>query len=211
LTAPHAKATLTERRRAALGLTETTHDGTVRLRPPAGFVARTQRGAVDLAAVANVLGEIGIPERAFLDDLVFEGVVRAVLLIENLGAWRDITPPDGWLLAHVPGWDTATMAHLLDRVTDVPIVHFGDLDPNGLRILLHVRERRPDAHWFVPSFWTEIVDSHGQDTQWPTDLDLSGAPPLVRELASRGLWLEQERIVVDERIVASLEAMLTSK
>lgn len=28
--------------------------------------------------------------------------------------------------------------------------------------------------------------------EWPDDLDLSGTPELVRELAARGLWLEQE-------------------
>jgi hypothetical protein len=28
--------------------------------------------------------------------------------------------------------------------------------------------------------------------EWPDDLDLDGAPILVRQLADRGLWLEQE-------------------
>ena len=36
LAAPHSKASLTTGRRAALGPAEATHDGTVRLRPPAG-------------------------------------------------------------------------------------------------------------------------------------------------------------------------------
>ena len=35
-----------------------------------------------------MLGEVSIPERALLDGLVFEGAIRAVLLVENLGAWR---------------------------------------------------------------------------------------------------------------------------
>jgi len=206
LAAPHSKATLTEGRRAALGETRATHDGAVRMRPPAGLVARTRRGVVDLAAIASVLGEVAIPERAFLDGLQLEGALRAVLLVENLGAWRDLPAPSGWLFAHVPGWDTAAVAHLFERVAHVPVVHFGDLDPNGVRIYLHLRERRPDLRWFVPLFWAELVDSHGMRAPWPADLDLSAAPSLVRELATRGLWLEQERIVLDPRICEGLES-----
>ena len=208
LAAPHSKATLTERRRAALGQTEPTHDGTLRLRPPAGLVARTCRGTVDLAAIAGVLGEVAIPERAFLDDLVFEGAIRAVLLVENLGAWRDLPALDGWLFAHVPGWDTATVAHLLERVQHVPVVHFGDLDPNGVRIFQHLRERRGDLRWFVPSFWADFVESHGQPAAWPDDLDLSDTPTLVRDIAARGLWLEQEPLVVDARVRPALLASI---
>jgi hypothetical protein len=205
LAAPHSKAPLTVGRRAALGNTEPTHDGTVRLRPPAGLVARTTRGVVDLTEAARVLGEVAIPERAFLDGLQLEGELRAVLLVENLGAWRDLPAPAGFLLAHVPGWDTATVAQLLDRVAHVPVIHFGDLDPNGVRIYQHLRERRPDLRWFVPAFWAELVDSHGLRAPWPADLDVSAAPALVRDLAARGLWLEQERLVVDHRIGEALE------
>jgi hypothetical protein len=185
-----------------------THDGTVRLRPPRGLVASTRRGVVELGVVADVLGEVAVPERAFRDGLELEGALRAVLLVENLGAWCDFPEVSGWLYAYVPGWDTATVVRLLDRVRRVPVVHFGDLDPSGVRIHQHLRERRRDLLWFVPSFWDELVESKGQRGPWPDDLDLRDAPPLVRELARRGLWLEQEPIVVDPRITAALEEML---
>ncbi len=204
--APHSKAALTSSRRAALGDLEATHDGTVRLRPPAGLVARTPTGRIDLTAVAAVLGEVALPERAFLDGLTLEGLLRAVLLVENLGAWRDLPAPTGWLLAHVPGWDTATVAHLLALVAHVPVVHFGDLDPNGLRIYDHLRAMRSDLVWFVPDFWAELVEGHGLSTPWPEGLHLDAAPALVRDLAARGRWLEQERIVLDPRMAAALEA-----
>lgn len=208
LAAPHSKATLTERRLTALGNTKATHDGSVRLRPPTGLVARTRRGAADLAAIAEVLGEVAIPERAFKEGLSLEGTVRAVLLVENLGAWRDLPALEGWLFAHVPGWDTATVVLLLERVGRVPVIHFGDLDPNGVRIFLHLRMRYPDVRWFVPSFWRELIDSKGLRVTWSNDLDLGDSPELVRELAHQGLWLEQEPLVVDSRIVSALEAML---
>ena len=112
--------------------------------------------------------------------------------------------PPGWLFAHVPGWDTATVVHLLARVTHVPVVHFGDLDPNGVRILLHLRRYRPDLRWLVPAFWAERLDGHARPVAWPHDRDTTDAPPLVRDLVRRGLWLEQEMIVLDPRLAASL-------
>jgi len=211
LTASHSKASLTEARRGALGGTDTSHDGSVRLRPPAGLSARTATGIVDLSGIATVLGEVSIPERALLDGLAFEGAIRAVLLVENLGAWRDLSPPPGWLLAHVPGWDTATVGHLLDRIEGIPVVHFGDVDPNGVRIMLHLRKRAPNLKWFLPEFWFELVDACGLSTTWPQDLDLAFAPASVRELAARGLWLEQERVVFDPRMAYALEAVLAAE
>jgi len=208
ISAPHSKATLTERRRLSLGETEPVRDGAVRLRPPVGLVARTSGGLVDLAAVAAVLGEVVIPERAFLNGLELEGAIRAVLLVENLGAWRDLPELPGWLLAHVPGWDTTTAIRLIERMPGAAVVHFGDLDPNGVRIYLHLKERRPDLRWFLPAFWFYDIETYGLRARWPAELDLGFAPPQVRDLAARGLWLEQERIVVDARIAGALEATL---
>ena len=208
LTAAHSKGTLTDRRVAVLGNVETTRDGSVRLRPPRGLLARTRRGVVDLTAITEVLGEVSIPERAFNEDLTLEGTIRAVLLVENLGAWRDLPALEGWLFAHVAGWDTATVVLLLDRAGGVPFIHFGDIDPNGVRIFLHLRKRYPDLRWFVPSFWRDLVGLKGLRAEWPDDLDLGDAPELVRDLALRGLWLEQESLVIDRRIGPALEAML---
>jgi hypothetical protein len=210
LTASHSKASLTEARRGALGGTDTSRDGAIRLRPPDRLSARTANGTVDLSGIATVLGEVSIPERALLDGLVFEGAIRAVLLVENLGAWRDLCPPPGWLLAHVPGWDTATVGHLLDRVSGIPVVHFGDLDPNGVRIMLHLRERAPHLKWLVPDFWFELANTGALRTRWPEDLNLDFAPAQVLELATRGLWLEQERIALDPRMADALEEALAA-
>ena len=208
LVAPHSKAALTERRRAALGEAEATHDGSVRLRPPRGLLARSSKGCIDLTSVAEVLGEVSLPERALRDGLALEGPIRAALLVENLGAFCDLPTLDGWLILHVAGWDTATVARLLARLEQVPIIHFGDLDPNGVRIFRHLRALRPGLRWFVPEHWGELVDAKGLPGAWPEDLDLGDAPALVRLLSSRALWLEQEPIAVDPRTPAALEAMV---
>ena len=116
---------------------------------------------------------------------------------------------DGWLYAYVPAWDTVPVIHLLERIGDVPAIHFGDLDANGVRIFFHLRQQRPGLRWFIPPFWAEMVESKGLDGSCgQEELELAEAPALVRELASRGRWLEQESRVVDPRIPAALEAML---
>lgn len=208
LVAAHSKAVLTDRRMAALLEAEATHDGSVRVRPPRGLVARSRKGSVDLTAVAEVLGEVSLPERALRDGLTIEGPMRAALLVENLGAFCDLPVLEGWLIAHVAGWDTATVVRLLERLVHVPVLHFGDLDPNGVRIFRHLRVMRADLRWFVPEFWDEYVETKGLPGAWPVDLDLADAPELVSRLSRRGLWLEQEPIAVDPRTTTALEALL---
>jgi hypothetical protein len=77
--------------------------------------------------------------------------------------------------------------------------------------MLHLRRRSPNLKWFLPEFWFELVDVCGLPTTWPQDLDLDFAPAPVRELAARGLWLEQERIVLDPRMADALEVALATE
>jgi hypothetical protein len=208
LAAPHSKGILTERRLAALADVAPTHDGSVRMRPPRGLVARSSRGSVDLGAIASVLGDVSLSERALLGGLSFEGPLRAVLLVENLGPFCDLPALEGWLFAHVPGWNTSTAKLLIERLTHVPIIHFGDLDPNGVRIFRHLRAQHAGLGWFVPPFWAELVATKSLPGTWPADIDLADAPKLIQELTARGRWLEQEPLAVDPRTPAALAAML---
>jgi hypothetical protein len=191
-----------------LGDAEPTHDGSVRLRPPLGVVAHAAQGRLDLAAVATVLGEVSIPERALHTGVAFEGPLRAGLLVENLSTFCDLPAIEGCLIVHGPGWDTATLALLLECLGHVPLLHFGDLDPNCARIFYHLRRLRSDLSWFVPDFWSELIATHALPREWPDHLDLADAPPLVHDLATQGLWLEQEPLAVDPRTPLALDALL---
>lgn len=202
--APHSKSALSSSRLAALGDTKVTRDGIVRLRPPPGVRFAQGSACLNAAEIAGVLGEVAVTERALLDGTVLAGKVAAALLVENLGPYQDLNPPDGWLVVHVPGWDTATVRLFINQLRDVPIVHFGDLDPAGVRIARHLRQIRKDIVWMVPEFWAEYVENRGLLGEWPDDLNLSDAPELVRDLARRGLWLEQEIIAVDPRLRPAL-------
>jgi hypothetical protein len=205
LVGPHSKASLSAPRREALAELAVMHDGTLRLRPSLGLLIRRGDDELDAAMVAGVLGEVVLTERALVDGAVLAGQLpRALLLVENLGAYLDAPAPPGWLLAHVPGWDTCTARLLLKQLRDIPVVHFGDLDPNGIRIMRHLRECRSDLRWVVPEFWREYLPKAALRANWPDDLDLADAPTLVQQLASSGLWLEQEVILLDPRLPQAL-------
>lgn len=207
-TASGAKSSRTAARVDALGAVEVTDDGIARLRPPPGLLARRGPHSVALDDLLAVFDEVGVSDRALRDGLRIDGDVEAVLLVENLGAWRDMPRPGRWMLVHVPGWNTTTVRQLLMTLGDVPVVHFGDLDPNGVRIQRHLREHLPQLGWLVPTWWSEFVSLHAKTRDWPDDLDLRDAPPLVRELAASGRWLEQERVVLDRRLPAAMSAAL---
>ena len=209
LVGPHSKASLSSFRRQALAEVDTTRDGIVRLRPNEGLIIERQGSRIRASVLVHVTGEVVLTERAFIDKTRLAGRhPKAVLLVENLGPYLDLHAPDNWLVAHVPGWNTATIRLLLEQLAHIPIVHFGDLDPNGARIAFHLRAIRPDIHWAVPDFWREYVQKRGRRLAWPEDLQLDDAPPLIKELAHAGLWIEQETIALDERLCGALEASL---
>lgn len=210
LTSSGSKVGLTSSRREVLADHVVTSDGVARLRPPPGLVVRRGDQALSLDEVVGVLGEVALPDRALRDGLRIEGPVEAVLLVENLGAWRDMPRPSGWMLVHVPGWDTATSRPLLTALGDVPIVHFGDLDPNGVRIHRHLRALVPELGWFVPDFAADLLELHARPRAWPDDLDLTDAPELVRRLAEEGRWLEQEVLAVHPDLPRAMERALAT-
>jgi len=209
---PHSKARLGAGRVLALGRTVAMRDGIVRLRVPLGVTGRSSRGEVDLGALSRVMGEVALAERVLAEGFRIEGEVRGLLLVENLGAWRDVSVPEGCLVAHVPGWDTSTIGHVVEQIDPgVPIAHFGDLDPNGVRIFRHLRRRIAGLTWLVPEFWREYVERHARPCEWPSRLVSSALPEVVRELVERGSWLEQEVIVMDPRLRQAIDAWLSEK
>ncbi len=210
LLGPHSKSSLSDRRTARLGDTETTQDGIVRVRPSSGLTAVGPAASIALDAVAAVFGEVALPERALKSGVRLAGEVAAVLLVENLGTYCDVRVPEGWIVAHVPGWDTATVSLFLRGLSHVPAVHFGDLDPNGLRIFRHLQREHPDLRWFVPDFWAEHMELRALPCDWPAELTLADAPELVQLLAERGAWLEQEAIALDPRLSDALQRLLRS-
>lgn len=205
--APHSKSTLSAIRRETLVDVDLTRDGLIRLRPSPGLAIGRGTTRFEVDPLLVVTRELVLTERSLRDGTELTGATpEALLLVENLGPYLDLTPPEGWLVAHVPGWNTATAQILMERLREVPVVHFGDLDPNGVRIVRHLRKMRPDLIWAVPSFWGELVHTRGLRKRWPDGLVAASDPELVRVLAAQGRWLEQETITLDPRLPAALAA-----
>jgi hypothetical protein len=180
-------------------------DGLVRMRPNAGLQLAKGGTTLECDLLCSVLGETVITERALLDGLRLAGTLPdAILSVENRGSFMDLQAPAGWLVVHVAGWDTHTMRELSKQLTQIPWVHFGDIDPNGVAIVRHLRQSRPDLVWFLPAFWSEFLERHGRPKNWPEDLIREDDPPLVQEMAARGLWMEQECVAVDGRLLEAL-------
>jgi len=198
----HSKTTLSRTLQASLASTDLTHDGTVRLRPSSGLEITCGDATLNADVIASLLGEVILTERALLAGTRFGGVLpRCLLTVENLGPYLDIGVPADCLVAHVPGWDTRTIRMVFDLLPTVPCVHFGDLDPNGVRIVRHLRDLRPTIEWLVPDFWSEQIAAKGLKAEWPADLNLDDAPLLVQQLAREHVWLEQEGVTLDPRVV----------
>lgn len=203
--AVHSKARLGAAARSRIASSTVTTDYVIRLRGCGGLCLHRDGAKYDAAELERVQGELILSERALLDGTTLVGQPRAVLLVENLGPFVDFPPPADWLLVHAPGWATQGARKLLSMFPDTPALHFGDLDPEGLEIYCHLREVRPDLIWVVPDWLMDYVPTHGQPVVWPRLPALDSAPPLIQKLAQEGVWLEQEALVLDERLRPWLE------
>ena len=203
---PHSKAGLTDARRTPLEGIELTRDWIARLRPNKGLVLENAAERIDASVFATIAGEVVLNERALKNGTRLTGVrPKVALLIENLGPYIDVPAPEDWIVIHVPGLNTMSTMQVLNQLEDIPILHFGDLDPGGAKIVRNLGKSFPRLQWVVPDFWNECVPDRAQKKAWPSNLDLTGAPSLVRTLKDEGLWLEQETITLDPRLPAALE------
>jgi hypothetical protein len=117
----------------------------------------------------------------------------AILTIENYASFnrqvREID--DGSLVIYTGGFPSAGVLDFLSKVlralpTDVPFLHWGDVDAGGLRIFRYLEEnlpRGPRPHLMTK----ELANSHGQ----PADPDTSLAAIARSESAVNDLaeWL----------------------
>ena len=204
--AEHSKATLGEAHRAMLGDAEVVRDGVVLVRPHRGMElvrGELRSSAIDLAAVQGV---VALTSRAMMDGLEVGGVpAGAVMTVENEAAFVDMPKPDGLMLVWVPGWNTRLAIEFLKGVSAGRRLHFGDLDPNGIRIFRHLSERLPGMQHFIPEWWRErIAGAPPIEAEWPEGLVGAEDHPLVQELAAAGRMSEQELLLLDPRLEEDL-------
>lgn len=158
--------------------------------------------------IMNAFGEVAIPERAFINGFSLEGTLpKVIMTVENRGSYVDFPITDhNLMLINCPGDDTSLAIRLLNLLPpEIPCYHFGDLDPKGLaiaeRLGKNVKQR---VCLFVPSFWQEYVEDIYTGTKEWNGLNLSFDSIIVHQLSTQGKWLEQERIMLDCRLVTEV-------
>jgi hypothetical protein len=190
------------------GVATRTHPG-AQLRRIVGGVAKV----INCDQLMDVMGVVQVSERAIIQGLTIEGKPpRAVLMIENVATFHDLQLPPGLMAVLVEGWNTPLAMRFLRLLPGaVPIIHFGDLDPNGFRIYVHLREQtgRP-LYWFVPSLAADYIESHSmplptEEAGWSTTGAASHGHESIRILQEKGHWLEQEAVTLDPRLQNEIE------
>lgn len=205
---PHSKAFLSKQRLGAIGNVELTCDGIARIRPHDGMQIRCDGVPFPLDVIYASLQEVHLPERALQANLEVLGPAPAlILLIENLGSFIDIQAPRDWLVMHVPGWNTRTTELVLARLPAAPVLLFGDLDSAGAKIAARLQALYPALRWVTFDLWRSLLAAYLQKGDWPAGQELGHAPPLVHELARTAGWLEQERLILNAKLIVDLLAV----
>jgi hypothetical protein len=204
--AEHSKAKLGGVHLEMLGESEVVRDGVVLVRPHDGMElvkGGVRRSAMELAAVQGV---VALTSRALMDGLQVGGTpAAAVMTVENEAAFVDMPKPESLMLVWVPGWNTRLAIEFLGGLAPGRRLHFGDLDPNGVRIYRHLRGRLPGMEHFVPGWWRErIAEAPPIEADWPDGLVGAEDHPLVRKLAEVGQMSEQEVLLLEPRLAEDL-------
>jgi hypothetical protein len=182
-----------------------TADAGLRVRANAGLRIMGEEGTcLSVDEWQGTFGEITVPERAFGRHWQVSGTLPTLIMtVENLGAFIDFPGLPCLLLIHAPGQDTTLATRFIDRLpSEVRWLHFGDIDPAGLRIGSSVSASgsgRVPTVW-IPRVAAELLETHARklDQPWPVEKLWPAlmACPVIRWLVGHQRWLEHEAMVL---------------
>ena len=174
--------------------------GELRLKTCSQLIHRP--GKLDLSLVTSSLGQVCIPgsRAAQMEDFDLTGI-DFVLTSENLAPFQQIQPARG-LVLFCPGYNTGLSAMWLHSLPKkCTWIHFGDFDPDGLRIFEQVCLQSGREGRFMP----ELGHLQGIRERLPA---WNGARafdpaqyirPEIRDLAAWGrdeqIYAEQEQVL----------------
>lgn len=183
-----------------------TKDWVMRFRPNAGLYGIFDTNKIDLWKLSETLSECIIPERLWLRFERFEGVLPSLIIsCENLGAYVDLVVPDSAMVIYAPGADIETAAELLRHFPHTDWIHFGDVDPDGLKIAENLaKEVSRQLHFFVPSFAEEYLPGRPVKTPWAEIPDTN----VFRKLRRSRTRLFQEVFMLDPRLSSDIATFL---
>lgn len=185
-----------------------TDDWCLRGRVNCKTVLGTLHGGIDLEQMTSALSEFSIPERGWLSATGLRGELPDyVVTVENLGPLVDLPMPSRTMILFSQGAAGTAATQMLKALPNAVWLHFGDLDPAGIRIAMRLaRTAHRPLQLYVPSFAREYMSRMLPARQkWPT-LEIDA--PFVQELAEAQTWIEQELFLFDPRLPADLNESL---
>lgn len=198
-----------------------TSDTEIRLRGP--IVWRLDGVIVDAAAGHPW---VSVPAGGVLRHGQLDGDPDGILLIENQETFQQVcTVPDvhwRWLCVWSKGFASHGLVDFVRRFDEVPLAAWCDLDPSGIQIIADLMKRvgRDVTPVGMESeLWDAAAKRH--DTapdrrKWQDEAaQLAEAGPLplralARVIATTGERVEQEELVVRDRVLPTLAARLRS-
>jgi hypothetical protein len=187
-------------------------DFAARIRPNKGLLISNGKGvSYSACELAELQGELLICERAIGRGTTFSGMLpRVVLAIENPAVFADIQLPEDFMALLTSGNNPVQICEIVSLLPEsTPIYWFGDLDAEGILIRRSfIRRCKGRAAAAIPPFWDEYLQEYGcqAEDSW-AGFDPGGEPELVATLISRKLWLEQEPLVLDPRLLGWLVSL----
>lgn len=206
---PHSKHPLSDAEAARAGIIRLLGDGLFRARSAGPLEFSAAGGAsVDVARLTASLGEAALPERFLVRCECTSDAPSAIAFVENSGAFTELPLPPGLLALHTPGNDVGA-ARILRLLPGVPVIHFGDWDQRGreaaARVEAEARSTGSPFRWLCPPWLTDYFATHAmtaKNTPWKRPFD--DLTTHVQWLAERGMWIEQEAVILDPRLPANL-------
>lgn len=180
-----------------------THDAITRFKPNMGLFFQKGSEKIDLTKQAMVCRECAIPQRAYLNGAGFTGSPpKAIVTIENLGAYIDMPTNQDYLYIFSPGSDLNPAKLILSQFPNVLWVHFGDIDPEGLNIFASLRNALDrNGRFYIPSYADEYLDlSQKKNVVWSDD----DRYPLIQRLKDKNIGMYQEVLTLDMRFSSDL-------
>jgi hypothetical protein len=182
---------------------DSARDWFARIRPNSGLVLERNGEEVDAVQLSRIAGEIGVSERALNSGTrLIVSIPTYIVVCENSAAFIDMSHETDAMIILGGGNAWLSAAHIVGLYPEVPIVWFGDLDPEGVAIRHRfVRRTKRKVIAAIPPFWSEYLEGYAISAKgkW-RGCNLDKEDDLVRQLAVRDQWLEQEPLALDLRL-----------
>lgn len=177
----------------------------MRFKPNKGLRAVFDDLELDLWQLSETLTECAIPERLWLKLQRFEGTEPDLIVTcENLGAYIDLPMPCGYMVVYAPGANIETAVKILKYFPETRWFHFGDVDPDGLKIAQTLaREAKRPLTFFVPSFAEEYLPGRPVKKPWG---EVPGRK-VFQELKRKHTRLFQEVFMLDGRLNSEINGL----